>query len=221
VGEERTSTFTIWAEPSAEQAKLAERADALRKLASKGFEELGKVESVGRGLLSDERGRLWRLDPTFDTGRDPSTHAVYVGEGLEVVWLVRPTEGPRTFDELAKRQERQAKAAAEHERGRQKRLAELRKTAVPVTSAHVERRPALTLAEAGERVRNAGGTFELMRGDRLLVRLPRRALGSGLGSAMRAAATLYLGEDEVTRCLMSKAELPDRAVLPTGALAPE
>jgi hypothetical protein len=122
--------------------------------------------------------------------------------------------------ELEVRREREAKAAERQERERQARLKEVRKSARPVTFAHVEPSThGVTLAEAARRIANAGGRVEV-EGGRLVVSLPGSGHG-GMGSVLVFARMLYAAEDVVTAALKSKVPLPEREVLPSGALAPE
>jgi hypothetical protein len=84
----------------------------------------------------------------------------------------------------------------------------------------------LTLRQAGEAVREAGGTIRV-RDSRLVVGLPRSALLTlGLPSAAaKAARRLYLAEDAVVAAAGRRGEidvgkLPDKPILPSGRLAP-
>ena len=131
---------------------------------------------------------------------------------------MRP-DGPRTIEQLERRDERRAKAAEQAEQERQARLAALRKDAAPVTFGQVEPTArGLTLAEAGRRIADAGGKVEAKDG-RLLVSLPVSAGGDP--APLGAARMLYAAEAVVVEHLAAKRPLPDRQALPTGALAPE
>ena len=216
---EPVGIFGGFTEPSAEkQAKARNLRDA-NELIAAGFEMLGALKPAGRGLHSTADGRLWRRGLGMDHGRNPDAEAFAVAADMSPVWFERPTKGPTTVEELEAQKVENAKAAREAERERERERKRKRAQAVPVTLDNFEEGPALTLRAAGEQVTNLGGKVELVN-DRLVVSLPRSALG-GLTSGLAAARRLYLAEAEVVACLKAKRELPTRAVLPTGALAPE
>jgi hypothetical protein len=113
----------------------------------------------------------------------------------------------RERDEQAKRQ------AAEAER----ELAVLRKSAAPVTTVDVDPALRFTLAQAAERIDQAGGKIELRR-DRLVVCLPPGA-GKMYGTEpLDAARVLYLAEPAVVALLAKGEALPDAPITPAGAV---
>ena len=104
----------------------------------------------------------------------------------------------------------------------------LRMTAVPVSYDDLAGDGGrMTLRQAGEKVWEAGGTVRV-KGGRLVVSLPPGALVvmGAQSVAAKAAARLYLAEESVTAAASKRggdvdvAKLPDRPVLPSGAVAP-
>jgi hypothetical protein len=83
----------------------------------------------------------------------------------------------------------------------------------PGHHSHLERGLSLTLAQAAEQVTSRGGKYELSKDGRLLVSLPRSALG-GLTSGLPGARILYLAEPVVVEHLRAKRPLPERARAP-------
>jgi hypothetical protein len=217
--DESRSTLRGYVQPSEDRLHMAAQADHLERLLEKGFEQLARIESVGEGLWATDDGRLWRYAPglPWEGGRNPEKQAFTIGPGLEAVWFARPEKGPKTLAELEERREQQAKEAERQLAEQEKTRDQLRKTAQPVTLDDLEPGEKFTLREASERVERAGGKVEV-KGGRLIVSLPPGR--GGLGSALPAARRLYAAEAEVVKALQAKAELPDRHVLPTGALAP-
>jgi hypothetical protein len=210
-------TLWGWGEPSEQEMHQARKAAELEKLAEK-YEQLGAMQSVGRGLWASADGRLWQPDRAIEGHSADGAFAI--DQALEPVWFQRPKQGPRTVAELEVRREREAKAADRQERERQAQLKALRKTALPVTFGQVETSArGVTLAEAARRIANVGGTVEV-EGGRLVVSLPPSVPG-GVGLVLVFCRMLYAAEDVVTAALKSKAPLPEREVLPSGALAPE
>jgi hypothetical protein len=131
---------------------------------------------------------------------------------------------------LAEWQERQARRAAVIERSREEADAErerLRASAAAVTFDDLERDGVrLTLRRAAEVVVEAGGTIRVRDGALVVGLAPSAVLTLGQPSAaLRASRRLYLAEEAVVaaagkRGEIDPAKLPDRAILPSGKLAP-
>lgn len=93
----------------------------------------------------------------------------------------------------------------------------MRSTAVPVTADSFETGPTLTLRAAAEQVEREGGTVKV-EGGALVISLPPPRFG--VAGPLSAARRLYLAEEIVLEHLNARRPLPDRAVLPSGKLAP-
>lgn len=215
---ERASKLWGWMQPDAGDIRRAERAEALDRLIHKGFEMLSGVTSAGEGFYSTDDGRLWVLERgTPAHGYDAAIHAFAPNRGLEAVWFSRPDDGrPKTVDALARLRERRERSAETQLAEREAERGRLRKTARPVTIGDLDRACRMTLAEAHQRVSNAGGTVGV-EGGRLIVSLPPSALG-GAASALPAARVLYGAAAAVVERLGRKEPLPDATVTPCGAL---
>ncbi len=187
---------------------------------AKGFEQLS-IRPVGDGFFADSEDRLWRHDPGYGPahGRTPETYAfalVNTPAGVEAQWFARPDKGrPRTLDALTRLRDRQAAMAEAQLREREQGLAQLRKSAEPVSLDAIEGGEKITLRAAAERVHGAGGQLRL-EGGRLVVALPVGALGGGMGNPKAAVRRLYAAEETVVACLKEKRELPDALVTPNG-----
>jgi hypothetical protein len=199
--------------------------------------ELERVEGSDVLLVftgsGPDHGTLWVQGARYDVefrGRE-KVRVVYEGDPLTPRFLVRADDQigdyPRTLDEW---QSRQARKAAARERGREEAKAErerLRAIAEAVTFDDLERDSVkLTLRQAAEVVVEAGGTIRV-RDSRLIVGLaPSALLTLGqVSAAAKAARRLYLAEDAVVaaagrRGEIDVAKLPDKAILPSGRLAP-
>lgn len=177
-------------------------------------------------------GSLWVQGSRHDLelrGRE-KVRVVFEGDPLTPRYLVRASEGGGYPDTLAEWEERQARKEAGRERSRAKQAAKmdaLRHTAEPVTLDTLRDETAMTLREAGESIEAAGGTIRVVD-SRLVVALPRSSMhtmGKPSGAA-RGAARLYAAEAEVVASASKRggevapSKLPDRLVLPRGALAP-
>jgi hypothetical protein len=188
--------------------------------------DLGKLERTGVAgyLVHGEDFGVWvHEDGEPPDGRDPKRDAVGITDNHGLRWYSPASDDkgrPITLDDLVAGEKRRAQLATAQRRERERELARARKQARPVTADALEPGEAMTLRAAGERVRNAGGTLAVHEG-RLVVSLPASAFGLYSEGVKRAARRLYLAEPEVVRCLKAKSELPDRKILPTGALAPE
>jgi hypothetical protein len=214
---ERTVTLRGFRAPDRDELFRAARAAELERLAEKGYEQLGALTRLDNGLWADESGRLWQQDSGVPAGGRSIDHYAFAIDGrLQPIWLIRPSAGPRTVEQLEVHQQRAAKRAAESQKERQARLKELRKTAVPISFGHFEPSARMTLAEAGQRITAAGGKIEL-RGGRVVVSLPPSATsGYGRSSLLPAARMLYAAEAVVAECLGRKEPLPPVEVTPNG-----
>jgi hypothetical protein len=134
---------------------------------------------------------------------------------------------PATLSEWEERQARRA-AAIERSRQEQERERERRRAgAEPVTLDVLARDGVrLTLRQAGEVVRDAGGTIRV-EDSRLVVALPPSSLFvmGQPSQAVKAAERLYRAEADVVAAAKRGGEidvrkLPDKAVLPSGKLEP-
>jgi hypothetical protein len=199
--------------------------------------ELERIEGSDKLLVftgsGPDHGTLWVQGGKHDVefrGRQ-AVRVVYEGDPITPRFLIRATEQSDAYPAtLAEWEKRQARKAAARERGRQEAESErerLRASAEPVTFDDLERDGAgLTVRQAGEAVWNAGGTIRVRDGT-LVVGLPRSALLT-LGRpsvAAKAARRLYLAKDAVVaaagrRGEIDAAKLPDKAILPSGRLAP-
>jgi hypothetical protein len=217
-----------------------ERLDSIA--ATKGLEvfapvELERVEGSDKLLVftgsGPDHGTLWVQGGKHDLefrGRQ-AVRVVYEGDPITPRFLIRATEQsdahPAT---LAEWETRQARKAAARERGRQEAEAErerLRAIAEPVTFDDLERDGAtLTLRQAGEAVWSAGGTIRVKDSGLVVGLAPSALLTLGQVSvAAKAARRLYLAEDAVLAAAGRRGEidvsrLPDKAILPSGRLAP-
>jgi hypothetical protein len=148
-------------------------------------------------------------------GKRPVETAGFLTDAdLNPIWFERPETGPQTVEELERKQAADAQAA---DAQRQAETARLRKTAEPVTADSFETGPPLTLRAAAEQVEREGGTVKVERGA-LVISLPPARFG--MSRALSAARRLYLAEEIVLEHLKARRALPDRAVLPSGKLAP-
>jgi hypothetical protein len=222
-----------------DEAELARR-KAIAE--TRGLEELDPddlevLERNGRRLLVHvPDGTLWaQCDRAMaDVLADKSALRVVFEPGTSGKLTPRYLQAARTVgnlpDTLQELEERESQKQAARERGRREQAAaleELRKLAAPVTFDDTIRDGArLTLREAAEVVVQAGGTIRVV-GSRLVVSLPPGAtlvLGAPTAAA-KAAARLYLAEEAVLAAAgkggdVDVAKLPDRPILPNGALAP-
>jgi hypothetical protein len=200
--------------------------------------ELERVEG-GDGLLvftgsGPDAGSLWvqgsRNDVEF-RGRD-KVRVTFEGDPVTPRYLVRANEALGDYPAtLVEWKERQARRAAAVERSRQEQESKrerLRASAEPVTFDDLVRDGVrLTLRQAAETVRKAGGTIRL-QDSRLVVGLaPSALLAQGQPSAAaKAARRLYLAEEAVVAAAGKRGgeidvgKLPDKAVLPSGGLEP-
>jgi hypothetical protein len=226
-------------------AELPDEAEArrLHSLAeTKGLETFAPIElerlEGGDGLLvftgsGPDHGTLWLQGSRHDVefrGRE-KVRVTFEGDPLTPRYLVPANEVVGEYPAtLAEWEERRARRAAAIERNRQKQEQErerLRSIAEPVTFDDLARDgQRLTLRQAGETVRNAGGTIRL-QDSRLVVALaPSALLSQGRPSAAaKAAERLYLAEAEVVAAAKRGGEidvrkLPDKAILPSGKLEP-
>jgi hypothetical protein len=206
--------------PTADERRGIARAETLAGLARAGHEQLDGLRDVGRALFASEDGRLWQRAPGEpQRGREPGVDAFVPAGNLNPIWYQRPRRGPQTVADLEARNAEAAKVNAQREREAEARRAAARKAAVPVTLGDTDRAfRGVTVAGAARTVEQAGGKIETKRG-RLVVSLPVGRKGSGPTSALPAARLLYIAEDAVVAALKAGKDLPEREVLPTGALA--
>jgi hypothetical protein len=206
--------------PTADERRGIARAETLAALARAGHEQLDGLRDVGRGLFASEDGRLWQRAPGAQPrGREPGVDAFVPAGNLNPIWYQRPGRGPQTVAALKARNAEAAKVNAQREREAEARRAEARKAAVPVTLGDTDRAfRGVTLAAAARKVEQAGGKIEAT-GGHLLVSLPVGRKGASPTSALAAARLLYLAEDAVIAALKAGKDLPEREVLPNGALA--
>jgi hypothetical protein len=178
-------------------------------------------------LVAD--GKVWVVahgEPR--AGRQPDTHALLVEDGggwgfIVLVSASQEPNAPSTIAELEARAARREEAQARRAQEAQAALEVQRKSARPVTAGDVDGSPRVTLRAAAAQVLAAGGKLEARDG-RLVVSLPPSALGWPSGPT-QAAKLLYLGEAAVVKAAkrsgeVEAARLPDRELLPSGALAP-
>jgi hypothetical protein len=134
---------------------------------------------------------------------------------------------PATLAEWNERQARRAEAVERSQQEAEAKREELRAVAQPVVFDDLERDgERMTVRQAGEAVRKAGGTIRV-HDTRLVVGLaPSALLSMGNPSrAAKAARRLYLAEEAVLAVASKRGgeidvrKLPNRFVLPTGALA--
>lgn len=195
--------------------------------------ELERVEGGNGLLVFVPDGTLWVQGTRHHVdvlGRE-KVRVVYEGDPLTPRFLIPANEaGGNAPATLAEWNEREARRTTAIERSRQEQEAKrkaLRLTAEPVTfDALAGDGATLTLRQAAEKVEAAGGTIRV-EDARLVVALPPSALHTmGLPSqAVKAAARLYKAEAEVVASAkrggeVAASKLPDKAILPSGALAP-
>jgi hypothetical protein len=199
--------------------------------------ELERVEGSGELLAfvgsGPDAGSLWVQGTSHDAGfyGRQNVRVVFEGDPPTPRHLVRASEVvgnyPATLEEWEARRARRAASVERSQREAEAQRERLRASAAAVTFDILERDGVeLTLREAGEAVRTAGGTIRV-HDSRLLVALAPSALRT-LGQpsvALKAARRLYVAEGEVVACAKRGGEidvrkLPDKAILPSGSLEP-
>jgi hypothetical protein len=173
--------------------------------------------------LCDSDGGCWIFQHGEPAdGWNPQIHAVVVQPdgGWYYVWPAHESQrhdAPNSRAELEARARRRETERERQEAEARTNLELLRSQARPVTLGDLDPATRSTLAEAGQRVEQAGGNLEVAKG-RLVISLPPTAATDP--SAVSALRQLYLAETEVVTCLKAKRPLPDKEILPSGALAP-
>ena len=173
-------------------------------------------------LVAKDDDSIWTLESGMPlSGYRPNTNAVLVGKNNSWAYLTAASASsmsnkPRDRAEVERRA-RDAEAQAERQRAEHERnLVALRAAAVPVTTGDLDPAMRMTLAQAGERIDQAGGRIEVDHG-RLIVCLPAGAGTFGTGP-LDAAKVLYAGESAVVALLMKGEALPDAPITPAGAV---
>jgi hypothetical protein len=178
-------------------------------------------------LVSREDGTIWTLQHGLPLGGvNAQTHAVIMDDPSHWAFLVSAkasgrSDAPAHIGELEARAAKAEEDAKRQAAGRERTLRELPKQARPVTLGDLyfeDHGMRLTLAQAGRRITDAGGRVELNKRGELVVALPPSAYAYG-AEPVKAARLIYCAHAVVADCLRSGKELPDREVLPNGALA--
>jgi hypothetical protein len=173
-------------------------------------------------LVAKDDGSIWTVEGGMPlSGYRPTTNAVLVGKGNTWAYLTAASassisNAPRDLAELERRARAAEEQAERQAAERERKLATLRTTAVPVTSGDLDPTLKMTLAQAAERIEQEGGRIDLER-ERLVVFLPSGAGTFGSGP-LDAARVLYLAEPTVVAALKRGDALPDAPVTPAGAV---
>jgi hypothetical protein len=185
------------------------------------------------------RGRweVWRaLGGEPREGRSPSSHAVVVERDGSWGFLTLASasgieHAPTSVAELERRRERRERDLGRRQAEAKTNLELRRQSARTVTLRDVDsgtRSVPATLPGMVERLEALGGVVRVTKG-RLDVRLPPGEFGGdGFGNrraGVLIARALYLAEDGLVEAVKRNGEVdaskvPDRALLPSGALAP-
>jgi hypothetical protein len=180
----------------------------------------GDLDWKHKPWLVASDGSIWTLEGGMPlSGYRPNTNAVLVGKHNSWAYMTAAaasgiTNAPRDLAELERRARHAEEQAKRQAAERERNLAALRAAAVPVTAGDFDATLKMTLAQAAERIDQAGGRIEVDHG-RLDIALPPGAAIFGRDN-IDAARLLYAGEDAVVAALTNGKPLPDAPITPAG-----